>query len=151
MVKEPLKAANGDIVSPTQKAVTTSYVLINSGRETATKVEIVFNWKPACLNIWPIRHYEEHDEADGRYVMIFDSLAPREAIAMELLTINADPPAIITARCDQCVSTNIQLLPHPVIKPWQRRIALALIFAGFSFTIYVSIVILQFLIANSAK
>jgi hypothetical protein len=58
---------------PTQTARTTSLVLWNGGREPATKVEWVFNWRPQCINIWPPRHYEEHVEQDNRYVMVFAS------------------------------------------------------------------------------
>jgi len=71
LVQQPLIDQNVNQVSPTQTVRTNSFIINNAGREPATKVELVFNWKPMCLNIWPVRHYEEHVEPDRRYVLIF--------------------------------------------------------------------------------
>ncbi len=146
IVQEPLRDADGEILSATQTVHTASHVLTNSGRETATNVELVFNWKPLCINIWPSRHYEEHTEEDNRHVMIFDSLAPNEQIGFELLSINNDLPNLVNARSDQCTATTIAMYPQPILAAWKRRLAVTLLFFGFSFAIYISILLLQFLI-----
>jgi len=149
VVNEPLRDADGNEISPNQTVHTASHVLTNSGKETATKVELVFNWKPLCINIWPLRHYTEYTEPDNRYVMIFDSLAPNEQIGFELLSVNSDLPNLINARSDQCVANEIAMYPQPVVSSWKRRLAVTLLFFGFSFAIYVSILLLQFLIAKT--
>jgi hypothetical protein len=149
IVNEPLHNQDGEIVTPNQTVHTASHVLTNSGKETATRVELVFNWKPLCINIWPLRHYTEYTEADNRYVMIFDSLAPNEQIGFELLSINNDLPRLINARSDQCVATEIAMYPQPIVSTWKRRVAITLLFFGFSFAIYVSILLLQFLITRT--
>lgn len=146
LVNQPLLDNDGGVIRERQTAHTESHVLTNSGKQTATKVEVVFNWKPECINIWPSRHFVEHVEADHRYVMIFDSLAPNEVLGIEVLSVNADPPALITARSDQCVANMIDMYPQPVVKPWIRRVAVTLLFAGFSFFLYISILLLQFLL-----
>lgn len=146
LVQEPLRDPEGNVLRQTQNLQTASHVISNSGRETATNVEIVFNWKPLCINIWPSRHYEEHVEQDGRYVMVFDSLAPNEQIGFEALSVNADLPALINARCDQCTAIEVPMYPQPVLSVWKRRVAATLLFLGFSFSIYLTIIVLQFLV-----
>lgn len=151
LVQQPLLDAQGNIIQPTQSVKTTSVVLQNAGRETATKVELVFNWKPPCVNIWPSRHFTEHIEPDSRYVMIFDSLAPNETIGCELLAVNAELPNLLIARSDQCVSQPIEMYPQPVVKPWQRRIAILLTLAGMALVVYLGVQLLQFLILKTPQ
>ena len=98
LVQQPLLNAQGQQVSPTQTVHTRSLLVWNAGKEAATKIEWVFNWKPLCINVWPPRHCEEHTEPDNRYVMIFDSLAPAEYLGCELFSINADLPNLLTVR-----------------------------------------------------
>ena len=66
-VDEPLQGTNDHFISPGQTVHTVTHLLGNAGKETATRVELVFNWKPLCMNIWPSRHFEAHAENDGRY------------------------------------------------------------------------------------
>jgi len=146
LIQEPLRDTDGTELKSNQSAQTASHVLTNAGRETATNVEVVFNWKPLCINIWPSRHYVEHIEQDNRYVMVFESLAPSEQIIFELLSVNNDLPALINARSDQCQATEIVMYPQPIVAAWKRRIAVTLLFFGFSFAIYIAILIIQFLI-----
>src|SRR5215216_56769 len=57
IVQEPLRDASGNIVRPTQSVTVRSFSVSNTGKSTATNVELVFNWKPAYFNVWPLRHY----------------------------------------------------------------------------------------------
>jgi hypothetical protein len=149
LIQQPLSDAQNNQVSPTQTVRTSSHILMNGGTEPATNVEIVFNWKPPCLNIWPPRHTTEHTETDGRYVLMFESLAPNEFVDFELLSINADTPQVLTARCDQCAAQNIAMYPQPVAKPWQRRLFVALAFAGLALIIYLLLLLLQYLVLKT--
>jgi len=143
-----IKGENDNIISPGKTVHTVSHLLNNTGNKTATRVELVFNWKPLCMNIWPSRHFEEHTEKDGRYVLIFDSLAPDELIGLELLSINRELPYLVNARCDQCTSTTIDMSPQPVYPAWKRRVDAMLILAGIAFMVYISILLLQFLVIS---
>lgn len=149
LVQEPLLDPSGTVISPTQTINTSSFVISNAGREIATKVELVFNWKPKCVNLWPTRHYEERIEPDNRFTMIFDSLAPREDVGFEMFSINSDLPALIIARCDQCVAQTIKMAPQPIVPAWKRRAFVFLTFAGLSTLIYAAIVLLQFLVLRT--
>lgn len=54
LVQEPIRDTEGNIVQPTQMVRTASIRVINIGRETAHKIELVFNWKPQYINLWPV-------------------------------------------------------------------------------------------------
>jgi len=149
LVQQPLLDQQGNQIAPSQTVHTRSLMVWNAGKETATKLEWVFNWKPLCINVWPSRHFEEHTEPDNRYVMIFDSLAPNEYLGCELLSINAELPNLVIVRSDQCVAQTINMYPQPVIPNWRRRTAVALMFAGLALAVYATIVLFQFLVLKT--
>jgi hypothetical protein len=82
LVQQPLLDEHGEQVRPTQTVHTGSLILRNAGTETAKNVELVFNWKPLCVNIWTPRHFTERIEADNRYILMFESLAPNEILEL---------------------------------------------------------------------
>lgn len=149
LVQEPLQDSNGNVVSSTQTVRTVSYLLKNTGSEPAKNVELVFNWKPRCINIWPSRHITEQIEADNRYIVMFDSLAPDEFVGFELLTINADTPMLITARSEQCVAMAVEMYPQLVVKPWLAQLLGILVLVGAGATIYFALLALQFLLLET--
>ena len=149
LVQQPLVDAQGRHVSPTQTVNTASVMVQNNGRQTATKVQVVFNWKPMCINIWPSRHIEEKVDGDSRYAIIIDSLAPAEFVGFELLAVNAELPALLTVRCDQCVSSEVQMAAQPVAPAWKVRLVLTLMFFGMAAAVYVVLAGLQWLILKT--
>src|SRR5260221_5451187 len=60
LVQQPITDPQGNVVAQTQTVHTKSIIVHNAGREPATNVELVFNWKPMCLNAWTPRHFREH-------------------------------------------------------------------------------------------
>jgi len=149
LVPEPLVDKDGKQTSPTQTVHTISHMIKNDGKETATNVELLFNWKPQFINVWPPRHFNERIELDGRYTLLFKSLIPNENLGCELLAVNNDLPSLLIVRCDQCVAQTITMYPQPVIKNWQRRIGIVLALAGFALVVYLTIVLLQFLVLKT--
>jgi len=149
LVQQPLLDEHGEQVRPMQTVHTGSLILRNAGTETAKNIELVFNWKPLCVNIWTPRHFTEHIEADNRYILMFESLAPNEILGCEFLSINHDLPDLLTARSDQCVAQSINMYPQPVTKPWHTRLIRVLSFAGLGLVIYLVILLLQFLVLRT--
>jgi hypothetical protein len=141
--------SQGQQIAPTQTVHTRSLLVWNAGKDTGTKVEWVFNWKPLCINVWPPRHFDEHTEPDNRYVVLFESLAPNEYLGCELFSINAELPSLLTVRSDQCVAQTISMQSQPVMPNWKRRIAVALMLAGTALVVYMTIVLLQFLVLRT--
>lgn len=149
LVQQPRIDDEGHEISPTQTVKTNSFIIRNSGREPATKVELVFNWKPMCLNLWPVRHYEEHIEPDRRYVLIFDSLAPDEVLGVEVLTVNEDLPNLVTVRSAECIAQNISMYPQPVVGNTVRIAATVFMALGLAAAVYLAILLVQFLVLRT--
>lgn len=149
VVQQPLIDAQGNQVSPTQTVKTNSFIIRNAGRVPATKLELVFNWKPMCLNLWPVRHYEEHIEPDRRYVLIFESLAPGEILGIEVLTVNDELPKLVTVRSSECIAQHINMYPQPVVSNALRRTTSVLMALGLAAAVYLSILLVQFLVLKT--
>lgn len=149
LVQQPLTDAQGKVISPTQTAHTRSYLVGNTGRETATGVEVVFNWKPDCINVWPPRHFDERIEPDNRCTLIFSSLAPNEFLGIESLSINKDLPEVLVVRSNQCVAETIDMRPQQVFPQWWIRLATFFFFAGMALVVYMVIVVLQLLVLKT--
>lgn len=148
LIQEPLYNAKGELTSQCQTAHTQSIIIKNTGKDTATNIEAVINWK-TIINIWPIRSYEEKSDKDGRYIMIFNSLSPKEEIRVELLSINKDLPALITVRANECIGQNILMNYYPVVPVWKVRILVTLAFFGLAAAIYSGVIFIQFLVLKT--
>jgi len=149
LVQQPLLDATGNQVASSQTVKTNSFIIRNAGRETANKVELVFNWKPMCLNLWPVRHFDSYVEPDSRYVLIFDSLAPDEILGVEVLAVNQDLPTLLTVRSAQCLAQNINMYPQPVVSNAIKGVAVLLMALGLAATVYLTILLVQFLVLRT--
>lgn len=149
LVQEPLRDDAGEILRPTQTVCTASIKVINSGRETATKVELVFNWKPHYVNLRPVRHFEEKTDKDHRHILIFDNLSPKEEIGLEIMSINADLPALLQVRSAECTASKVSLSWMLYVAAWKINLARGFMFIGMGTTVYFLIGLLQFLVLRT--
>lgn len=151
LIQEPL-IDEGKQIAPTKNISTGSILIQNLGQVTLEGVEVVFNWQP-LLNIWPIRHYEERVEADGRYVMIFENLSVGEFVQIELLerTGLRELPVLLTVRSKQCVAENIPLVPQQVAAAWKVNAVKLLAAMGIGASVYLIIIGFQFLVLGTPK
>lgn len=149
LIQEPLHDAEGRVVQTTQKVCTASIRVINVGRDTAHKVELVFNWRPQYINMWPVRNYEQITDQDGRHILIFENLSAREEIGLEILSVNRDLPDIIVVRSAECMARQVPMMWVHHVAPWKIHIARLLLFVGFGATIYLLIALLQFLVLKT--
>ncbi|WP_376094568.1 hypothetical protein ACE7GA_01390 [Roseomonas sp. CCTCC AB2023176] len=149
LLNEPTRAPDGRVLGPVTTVKTLSTSVFNNGRATATKLEVVFNWRPQHFNIWPVRHYEERTSPDGRFSLLFENLTAKEAIGFELLSVNADLPGIIQVRSEQGVAKVRQLTPFPLPPPWKIKVALILMGFGVGAVVYLFISGLQLIARTS--
>jgi hypothetical protein len=149
LVQDPLTDEAGNQVQATKRVCTASVRVMNSGRETAHKVELVFNWRPQHLNLWPVRSFEEKTDSDGRHMLIFDNLAPKEEIGIEIMSVNHDLPALLQVRSAECLAKNVQLMWFIKVANWRIQVARTLVFIGFATSIYWMISLLQILILKT--
>ena len=149
LINEPLRNAEGEIVKAKQVVHTKSYAFKNEGKEPATNVEIIFNYPPMYVNIWPSRHYTIKSDAEERQVMLFDYLAPHESIRCEVMSINTDLPALLTVRCKEGIARNITLVPQKLHHPAFIHFCQLLLFLGSVTLIYIVVVFLQWLLLKT--
>lgn len=149
LVRPPVPGPNDAQPAPPNRITTRSIVVRNVGNEPATKVELVFNWEPMCINIWPSRHYTEHREQDRRYILIFDSLSPGEAIGCELLAFNAPLPDVITVRSDQSLAQAIPMSPQPVLSRAHYVTERLIMTVGLAASIYLALILIQFIVLKT--
>ena len=123
--------------------------VINTGRETANKIELVFNWKPHYVNLWPVRHYEQKTDQDNRHILIFDNLSPKEEIGLEIMSINADLPALLVVRSAECTAQNVALMWIRFVPIWKINISRLLLLVGLSTSVYWLIALIQFLVLKT--
>ncbi len=149
LVQEPLRDPDGNVLSPSQRVCTASIKVINVGRETANKIELIFNWKPHYVNLWPVRNYEHKTDQDGRHTLIFDNLSPREEIGVEIMSINGDLPELLLVRSAECTAKNVSLSWVGQMSSLRINIARTLLLLGASTFIYWVIVLVQFLVLST--
>lgn len=149
IVQEPVRDDQGNVLQPNQRVCTASLKVMNTGRETAQKVELVFNWKPQYLNLWPVRSFDEKTDAEGRHMLIFDDLAPKEEIGIEIMSVNKDLPNLLRVRSAQCQASEEELMWFVAIPPWRIFVARAFVIIGFSTCVYWVITLLQFLVLRT--
>ena len=101
MIREGESPPPPPALAPTINVFTRSIIVMNLGRQPATEVQLVFNWRPN-FNIWPMRPNYVHTNPDGRFTLKFDSLAPKERFQVELI-VNAALPDLINVRSKECL------------------------------------------------
>ncbi|MEQ8689731.1 MAG: hypothetical protein RIC89_02690 [Pseudomonadales bacterium] len=149
LVDEPLHDDDGNVQSPRQTVHTRSTIVRNTGRETATNVELVLNWEPLCLNVWPARSYQSEVAPDDRFIIRFSSLAPAETVGLEVLSINRELPALITVRSDQCEAKYVSMYPQPVASTRKKAFVAVLLFLGLAAAVYLATLLMQFLLVGT--
>jgi hypothetical protein len=116
----------------------------NTGRDGASDLEIVFNWKPPYLNIWPQRDYTVGTNPDGRYIIKVANLGTKEFLGLDLLAVNAELPDVVQVRSSQGAGVQITMVPQPVYAKWKIICARFLVFMGLASVIYLLFAVIQF-------
>jgi len=149
LLNEPMKDENGS--DSTQKKVvnTQSYIFTNEGREPATSLEIIFNYAPMHLNVWPVRPYTVKLNEDGRHIMIFDFLSPKEIIRCEIMSINEPLPVLLSVRCKEGLANRVMLAPQKLLNPFFIKFLSFLVFLGAATFVYFIVLILQWLLLKT--
>jgi hypothetical protein len=149
LVHEPLRNPAGEVVQQSQVVRTASIRVKSIGRQGATKIELVFNWRPQYINIWPVRSYEEKLLDDRRYILVFDNLSLGEEIGIEIMAINAELPRLILVRCAECVAEQIGMRWVRDVAQWRVSLVLFLAGLGSATAMYFLIVLIQLLVLRT--
>lgn len=149
LIDSDLNAGDGGGAGRKVVVHTESYVFNNDGREPATSLEIIFNYKPMYLNIWPSRHYTIKTDPDQRYIMMFDYLAPKESIRCAIMSVDSNLPSLLSVRCKEGLAENITLVAQKQYRPMFIKFLGLLIFMGSVSLVYAVVVLLQWLLLKT--
>ena len=149
LVEQPLIGPDGAQIAPTQIAHTASVVSRNVGRKSATNIELVFNFKPMCINFWPIRTKGEVVQPDGRVAYVFNSLARDELLGFELLSVNHDLPQLVNVRCDQGAAKEVRLIQNQQLANWKIMALQGFALLGMAAAAYLVLLLIQFLVLKT--
>lgn len=113
LINQPRLDENGNEVSPHQVVHTTSFTIYNGGRQSATMVDLIFNFKPQHFELAPPRPFDGKTNEDGKYVIRFENLAPNEEVSFEILGINQEVPHLRNVICREGVARTRQIQWQP--------------------------------------
>lgn len=136
LVDNPLLDENGKQISSTQIVRTASITVQNTGLKAAKSVEVTFNWKPTVINIAPARAFNEVVSAFGRYSLKFDSFAPNERVTIDIMSFNAELPAMTAVRSDDCVAKSVIMTSQRVWPQWYLRAIFSVTLLGLVTFVY---------------
>ena len=137
-------------VSPKTLVHTRSFFVRNAGSQPATKVELIFNWEPQHINLWPVRQYESFTDENNRYVMKVENLAPKENLGIEALAVQPGSlPELLSVRCEQAMGVGVPMTQYKAIPMWQVRLYQVLIAFGAASLLYLIITAIQFLVLRT--
>ena len=142
LVDESVTEPDGTLAIRKANVYAKTYHIANVGRSPATKVEVTFNQKPPHLNIWPVRKSNPTTEPDGRHILTFESVAPKDRIVIELISYNQPVPDVILLRCHECIPVKIPMLILRDFGKWRYFFAF-LALTGMATLIYVFFLIVQ--------
>jgi hypothetical protein len=149
LIQQPLLNEANEVIRDRQTVHTASIRVINVGRQVATKVELVFNWSPMAVNIWPVRSYETKTDGDNRHILIFDNLSYKEQIGLEIISINRDNPDLLQVRCAECQAELVDMMWIPFVSKPKIFLARVMALFGIGVTVYLGIAFIQFLVLKT--
>lgn len=146
LIQQPLLDASGNEIRPNQTVQIANILIRNEGRKSAQNVEIVFNWEPLCLNVWPQRVMNTLTQPDGRHIIKLPNLAPKEVLHCNILSLNTALPDLINVRSDSCEAYKVEYTIYPAVSKTRLRIVLGLMFLGVAATIFLILNLAQFVL-----
>jgi hypothetical protein len=143
LLDEPTLANDGKIIDSKKIVRFAQISFVNTGSEPATNLQITFNWKPQHYSLWPHRKFSVDTSPDDRFTILAGTLPPKDSIAIDILTVNGELPAITSAQCDECTAKNMPLAAQEVHPTWKLATACWFMAVGLGATVYFMISILQ--------
>ena len=126
-----------------------SFFIRNDGKDPITGIEVVWNWKPHAINIWPPRPFEPFTDKDGRFSITLKSLSPGEDLLIELIAFGGKLPDMMSCRCDQSVARHVELNFSERLPRWKEWRVRALTLIGAVAAVYWTLRLLQVVLVDS--
>ncbi|MBN9437043.1 hypothetical protein [Bosea sp. (in: a-proteobacteria)] len=116
---------------------TCQIVFINPSKSIAEDIEIVFNYRPLHLSVFPHLKYEISENPDRRIVVKIDKLNPKEIVNIAMLNTHTELPHMTSVRFKGGIGKRIDLEPSRVFPVWIRGLIGFVMLAGVAAIFYV--------------
>jgi len=110
----PPAKENTEPVWKTMLVESAEYIIMNDGRKPATNLKATFNYKPASFEVWPQRAFTQEVNPNGKLIVGFDGLAPKEQFTIHMLNVNNQTPDLLGLRCNEVAGVGIPTRPMRV-------------------------------------
>jgi hypothetical protein len=114
---------------------TQAIFLQNIGFSPAEDVEVILNYKPENLSLWPQLNYSTDTNPEGRCIIKIKNLGGREFTSLEMLHSQGDMPTTLRVRTPRGECKQVPMAPMQVLSRWTRMTLILLMFLG-AFTIF---------------
>ncbi len=138
----PRQLSEGTGIQPEKFEVRTRSIFIqNVGKSAAQGIEIAHKRKPQHFKLYPSLNYRETITPDGVHVVVIDSLAAKEVITFECLSVNSIPEFYYVraaeSNCKMISFTYQQIFPR-----WFNLLIHFLVLVGAGCLIVVAVVVI---------
>ena len=124
-----------DIKDPDVNLQTDSLTLQNSGRKSATNIEIVHKENPDHFQFSQAIGYSEETNPNGEHIIKIASLGPKEFLNIQYLS-HTKVPNLLRVRSDQGSAELIQVQFQPIYPQYFKYVAGVLMLSGFGLLLY---------------
>lgn len=135
----PFTDADGDVTDPKPILNAASFLIKNTGKVPLTEVEVILNFPPQSLNLWPPRPFSKREIEHDRVAISLTTLSPGEEIWFEMVAVNAPVPAALSVRSKETVARLLTLELMPVVPKWRIRALQGLSIFGVVAVVYASL------------
>lgn len=106
----------------------------NTGRGTATNVEVHLAFQPENFKVLPTLSYTTNTTPQNSFVITVPNLGPKEGFWVEMITAHV-LPVITNVRSDAGPARSILVKPQTILPKWVNAILYVLLFLGL-FTVF---------------
>lgn len=135
----PFRDANDDVTDAKPILNTASFLIRNTGKVPLTEVEVILNFPPQSLNLWPPRPFSKREIEHDRVAISLTTLSPGEEIWFDMVAVNAPVPAALSVRSKETVARLLTLELMPVVPKWRIRTVQGLSIFGVIAVVYASL------------
>lgn len=110
-----------------------SHLVQNVGGAPAKDVQVVFNYKPNSISVWPQQAYVGEENPESRWLIRIPSIGPHENVTINSIMIGVDHPNILTVKTPEGLGKFADFSFHRDLGKFRNGLILALMFLGFVF------------------
>ncbi|WP_353088235.1 hypothetical protein [Stenotrophomonas sepilia] len=126
-----------------------SVLVRNTGKTSLSEIEVILNYAPNSLNIWPVRPMTQRQIEHDRFLVTVAYLPPGEELWLDMVMVHGDVPAVLGIRSKEVAPTRVGIVLTTELSNWRTRSIRLLAAAGVAAIVYGILQLLTGLIAGN--